>query len=66
MSFMGTIGMIMEGSALKEVLATIFEPNSIRKVMSGHSYARAVRAHILTQLVLAMEVFKTVKLTDEE
>ena len=53
MSFMRTIDNIMRGSGLKELFANIYAENSIDKMMSGHSYARAVRAHTLAYLVLA-------------
>jgi len=52
MSFMGAIGYIMAGSGLKELLRTIYPANSIAKIMTGHAYSRAVRAHFLTQLCL--------------
>ncbi|KYN50496.1 hypothetical protein ALC57_00134 [Trachymyrmex cornetzi] len=53
MSFMGSIGYIMEGSGLKELFSTIYAVNSIDKMMTGHAYARALRAHTLTHLALA-------------
>lgn len=66
MSYMGTIGVIMSGSGLKELLSTIYAENSIDKMLSGHAYARAVRAHILVHLALASEVVKTIHLTEED
>lgn len=66
MSFMGTIGNIMAGSGLKELCATIYAENSVEKMMTGHSYARAVRAHTLAHLALAGEVVKTLNLTERE
>lgn len=64
MSFLGSIGMIMSGSGLKELLSTIYAENSIDKMLSGHS--RAVRAHNLVSLSLANEIVKTIQLTEEE
>lgn len=66
MSFLGTIGSIMGGSGLKELFATIYAENSIDKMMSGRAYARAVRAHTLSQLALAQEIVNKVSLTNEE
>ena len=53
MSFMGCIGSIMEGSGLQDVLNTVFALGSVDKILSGHAYARAVRAFSLINTVLA-------------
>jgi len=45
---MGSNGYIMAGSGLRELWNTIHAANSIDKMMTGHAYSRAVRAHILT------------------
>ncbi|CAB3252778.1 unnamed protein product [Arctia plantaginis] len=76
MSFFGAIGYIMHGSGLKEVLSEIYVPKSLEKMLNGHDYARAVRAHTLLQLTLALTILKelaiddvvssTVKVHDEE
>jgi hypothetical protein len=47
MSFMGAIGFIMAGSGLKVLLCTIFAPNSVEKILSGHAFARGIRGHFL-------------------
>lgn len=46
MSFFRAIGYIMQGSGLKEVLSDIYAPKSLEKMLNGHAYARAVRAHV--------------------
>lgn len=66
MSFMGAIGAIMACSGLKELLTTIYAANSVDKILSGHAYSRAVRAHTLTNLALAHLIFDEIQLTDEE
>lgn len=66
MSFMGAIGAIMAGSGLKELLATIYAENSVEKILNGHAYSRAVRAHLLTNLALANLIFNEIQLTEEE
>ncbi|KYN28334.1 hypothetical protein ALC57_02247 [Trachymyrmex cornetzi] len=38
MSFLGCIGFIMKGNRLKELLSTIYAPNSIDKMLTGHAY----------------------------
>ena len=47
MSFMGSIGHIMTGSGLFQVLETIYATNSIPHIMSGKAVSRAVRGHLL-------------------
>jgi len=53
MSFLGSIGYIMEGSGLKEVLSIIYAPNSVEKMLNGHAYARAIRGHTLLHQALS-------------
>jgi len=50
MSFLGSIGYIMDGSDLKEVLSVIYARHSTEKILNGHAYARAIRAHTLLHL----------------
>ena len=42
MSFMGSIGYIMGGSGIKEVLSLIYAENTV-DILSGHAYARAIQ-----------------------
>lgn len=60
MSYLGAIGQIMQGSGIKEVLAEIYAVKSLEKMLNGHAYARAVRAHTLLQLTLAIIILKEV------
>ena len=48
MSYMGSLGFIMAGSGLKSMWETVYAPNSIPHMQTGHVYARALRAHILS------------------
>lgn len=57
LSFLGCIGKIMAGSGLKELLCEIYAEGTVKHILTGHAYARAVRAHTLTQLTLAQIVF---------
>lgn len=66
MSFLGCIGFIMKGSGLKELLSTIYAPNSVDKMLTGHAYARAIRGHLLVQLSLAKCVLNDINFNDEE
>lgn len=61
MSFMGCIGYIMAGSGLKDILSVIFAEGSVDKILDGHSYARAVRAHFILQQVLSMLIIEQLK-----
>lgn len=47
MSCMGCIGYLMSGSGLKELLPTIYAEHSTEKMLTGHAYARAIRAHMI-------------------
>ena len=52
MSFLGSIGHLMKGSGLEEILGEIYGPNTIEHVLSGKAYDRAVRGHFLVQAAL--------------
>lgn len=66
MSFMGAMGTIMDGSGLKELFSTIYATKSVEKILTGHAYARAVRANILTYAALAGKIFEDTDFTDQE
>ena len=66
MSFMGSIGYIMAGSGLKEVWETVYAPKSTEKMMTGHSFARALRAHLLTHAALGQLLLDGVTISSED
>lgn len=66
MSFLGGIGYIMAGSGPKEVLSIIFAPNSVDKILLGHAYSRAVRAHTLLQVALSQIILKEITFDEEQ
>ena len=47
MSFLGSIGHIMAGSGLQELLECIYASNAVGHMMSGKAISRAVRGHLL-------------------
>ena len=47
MSFIGSMGHLMAGSGLKELLELIYTPNAVDHILTGEAVSRAVRAHIL-------------------
>uniref|UniRef100_A0A6P7H5E5 Uncharacterized protein LOC114347235 n=1 Tax=Diabrotica virgifera virgifera TaxID=50390 RepID=A0A6P7H5E5_DIAVI len=53
MSFIGAIGFKMEGSGLQEAFCELYAENSTEKILNGHSYARAIRGHILSHSALS-------------
>lgn len=57
MSYMGSIGFIMSGSGLQELWKIIYAAASTDVMMKGHAYARALRAHLLTQEALCHVIF---------
>ncbi|GBN14429.1 hypothetical protein AVEN_177770-1 [Araneus ventricosus] len=63
-SFFGAIGYIMQGSGIKEVLSLIYAPNSLDKMLPGHTYARDVRAHTVLHLTLATIISKGLVIDD--
>lgn len=65
MSFLGAIGYIMEDSGLKELFNTVYAMNSIDKMMTGHAYYRALRAHLLAHAVLMKFVLEIGGLSPE-
>lgn len=66
MSFMGAIGYIMNGSGLKELFQVAYAPASVEKMLTGHAYARALRAHLLAHAAVAQMVFNEIHFTAEE
>lgn len=50
MSFLGSMGYIMDGSGLKKALGNkIYAPNSVDKMLSGHTYSISIKGHILVR-----------------
>lgn len=66
MSFLGSIGNIIEGSGLKEAFCTICAEASCEKVLTGHSFLRSVRGHILVQAALGSRILTLLNLNDNE
>ena len=44
----------MSGSGLKDLWSLIYAVDSIDKILTGHAYARALHAHLLTQATIAV------------
>ena len=61
MSFMGSIGSMMKGSGLEDVLESIYGPNAASYMMSGKAVSRALCGHfflaeaaLVNKLILAV------------
>ncbi|KYM96907.1 hypothetical protein ALC62_12417 [Cyphomyrmex costatus] len=66
MSFMGAVGFLMSGSGIEELFQLIYAENCVAKILAGHAYSRAVRAHILTHLALSKIILDSIDFTDAE
>ncbi|KAJ8414824.1 hypothetical protein AAFF_G00023470 [Aldrovandia affinis] len=51
-SFLGSIGHLMAGTGLQEVMELVYAVNAVVHMMTGKAIARAVRAHLLIDGVL--------------
>ena len=52
MSFLGSIGHLIAGSGLREVLELIYASNAVDHIMTGKAISRAVRAHLIVDAAL--------------
>ena len=72
MSFLGSMGHLMAGSGLQELLEVVFAGNAVRHMLTGKAISRAVRGHMLVDAALntivvakAYHIPLTTKETDE-
>ena len=56
-SFLGSIGTLMAGSGLANILEEIFAHNVIQYIMSGKAYAPALHGHLLIYAALQKLIF---------
>ncbi|KAG5865826.1 hypothetical protein JTB14_002984 [Gonioctena quinquepunctata] len=61
-SYSGSVCYPMDGSGWRNLINTRYAINSIEKMMTGHDYYRAVRAHILAHTALMKIVMKMITL----
>lgn len=47
MSFLGSIGHLMAGSGLQELIETVYAANSVKHMLTGKAVSRAIRGHLL-------------------
>ncbi len=71
MSFLGSIGHLMAGSGLAELLEIMYAPNAVGHMLSGKAVNRALRGHFLLDtalntLLVSMAVKKPFPVHEEE
>ena len=54
MIFYGSIGYIMAGSFFKSLLHRIYAKHTAANILSGKTFARATRVHVITDLLSAL------------
>ena len=59
MSFLGSIGHLMLGTCLQELLEVIFAGNTVSHILSGKAVVRSIRGHMLLHTLLLCNVFET-------
>ena len=64
MFFLGAVGYIMAGSGLEGLWETIYAKGSVCNMLTGKSYARALRANFLKELALSVILMKKVDVSD--
>ncbi|KAK6171638.1 hypothetical protein SNE40_018084 [Patella caerulea] len=60
MSFLGSIGHVMDSSGLRQILEKIYGENTVGHMLSGKAYAKAARAHFLVDSVLSALILSKV------
>ena len=68
MSFLGSIGVLMEGSGIEDALGEVYGENVVPHIMSGHAYSRSLRGHFLIYAALTQKLIDGFKddITDME
>ncbi|KYM94341.1 hypothetical protein ALC62_15043 [Cyphomyrmex costatus] len=66
MSYMGAIGHVMDGSGIKDILSLIYAENSIKHILTGHAFARALQAHVQIHAALAHLILSSIVFTQAE
>ena len=58
-SFLGSIGNLMNSSGLEEAFEEVYSEDTIKHVLSGHATARALRVHIQAQSAVVNHIRNT-------
>ena len=65
MSYLGSIGYIMSGTGIETLWETVYAGNTVVHMLTGHAYARALRAHILTSAATMSALLNTSKCVEK-
>ena len=60
MSFLGSLGSLMNGTGLSKLLTTVYGESSVTHILSGKAIYRAFRAHLLVHTVLMSKLIEAV------
>jgi len=52
MSFLGSVGTVMHGSGLQEVVGFVYGSDTVEHMLSGKALSRSIWAHLLIQSAL--------------
>ena len=66
MSYLGAIGYIMDESGLEDLWSVCYAAESIKKMLTGHAFSRALRAHILSFTAIGINICKMVDSTEDD
>ena len=47
MNILATIGMLMDGSGIKDISETIYSENAVQHIMTGKAVQQALHGHLL-------------------
>lgn len=61
MSYLGCIGRIMEGSGMESLWVTVYGRATVKHTLTGHAFARAVRAYVLTYAATVEQITEKVR-----
>lgn len=61
MSYLGCIGRKMEGSGMESLWETVNGRTTVKHMLTGHAFARAVRAYVLTYAAIVEKVIEKVR-----
>ena len=62
-SFLGCIGYILVCSCLAEAMGVVYVPNTVKYILKGEAYSKALRAHFLTDAALLKNMMSATNCT---
>src|SRR5205814_680321 len=60
MSYLGSIGELLSGSGIEEILETVYAENTVSHMLTGKAYSRSIRGHILLSSALTSLLLKNI------